>query len=90
MDENFFPHYIQKAKKIRSRRKYPSIKTLEDLKAFLKIEQEVEQFHFEVEHSGGPEDWRILLLLDFVGRPMISASLMLTLLNQIENQNKRK
>lgn len=90
MDENLFPHYLQKAKKIRSRRKYPSIKTLDDLKNFLKIEQEVEQFHFEIEHSGGPEDWRILPLLNFVGRPMITASLMLTLLNQIESQNKEK
>ena len=62
--------------------------TLDDLKNFLKIEQEVVQFHFEIEYSGGPKDWRILPQLNFVGRPVITASLMLTLLNQVESQDK--
>lgn len=86
MDNSLFLHYSQIAENIKNRRKIPSIKTLDDLKDFLKVEEDVERFHSEIEHSGDAEDWRLLPLLNFVGRPMVTASLMLNLLNQIEKE----
>ena len=89
MDENFIQHYHKKALSIRKRRKYPSIESLDDLIKFLKIEQEVEQFQFDIEHSGDSPDWRVLALANLVGRPMVSASLMIDLLNNIQHQSKK-
>lgn len=89
MDENLIPHYYKKALNIRKKRKYPSVKSLDDLIEFLKIEQEVEQFQFDIEHSGDSPDYRVLALADLVGRPMISASLMIDLLDQIQQQDKK-
>ena len=87
MDENLLRHYHKKALNIRKRRKIPSIKNLDDLIEFLKLEQEVEQFQVDIEHSGDSPDWRVLALANFVGRPMVSASLMIDLLSKIR-QNK--
>lgn len=88
MDETLIPLYHKKALSIRRKRKYPSIENLEDLIEFLKIEQEVEQFQFEIEHSGDSPDWRVLALANLVGRPMVSASLMIALLSKIQQQSK--
>ena len=88
MDESLILHYYKKAISIRKKRKYPSPNNLDDLIRFLKIEQEVEQFQFDIEHAGDSPDWRVLALANLVGKPMVSASLMIDLLSKIQVQNK--
>ena len=90
MDENLIQYYSKLARRVRKKRKYPSIKNFDDLIEFLKIEQEAEQFQFNIEHSGDSPEWRILALANLAGRPMVSASLKIDLLSKMQQKKLKE